>query len=223
MRNRIAVRDMEIDLFDAALIQRGSNSMKNRNVGLAVTTPSCACWFSKIEEKIEAALRFPQEALKLVVPFAARLVFDRQLVELRTIIETLKEGICKCAVDRFQFGIPLRPLFLPAVWKIKVDRLSKELRGVISASIDFVRSVIAVDYLPALVQPHEIRNILLGRGRRHLVDPRQGEKREEYLIDIGGYLPDPERILRSDVDVPSFVGKSVFRPCHCNSSDGMAA
>ena len=173
--------------------------MKNRKSGFAVTAPSCACWLKNLEDEIEAAMRRPKETLKLLVSLAARIVRDRKVDALRRSFEALNEGSCKCFVDRLQFGIPLRPLFLPAVWKIKADRLSEQLRGILSASIDFVRSVIAVDYLPALVQPHEIRGALLGATRRYL-DHRRSKERKERV-----------------------AAKSVLRGCRCDMFDAVAA
>jgi copper chaperone CopZ len=50
---------------------------------------------------------------------------------------------------------------------LKVERLSEALRGVVSASIDFGRSLITVNYLPALVGLREIREVLFGPVQKH--------------------------------------------------------
>lgn len=165
--------------------------------GITVTMPSCGCYSAKFGEEVGDALGLPRGSLKLVVPVRARLLYDPRVVELGKVIESLKRRGWKIFVARVRYGIPLRPLFLQDVWKARVERLGKELHGVVSASIDFVRSVIAVDYVPALVRPHEILDALMSTGNRRLESRKlttsggksihPGSDNRDHEIVRGGY------------------------------------
>ena len=196
--------------------------MKNGNIGFEVAVSSCACGSRRIEDEVGAALQLPKGTVKFVVPLTARLFYDPEVVELGKVVESLKEQGCKVSVDRLQFGIPMRPLFLPQIWISKVDRLSKELPGVIDAAIDFGKSIIAVNYVPALVRPSEIQGALLGHRRSHLDSGKREMSRGES-VDNSRRRLDPECVGSGDVDALSFVETRVAQPCRCDASDGMAA
>ena len=190
-----------------------------RKVGIEIAVPSCACCSAKIEEEVGAALGVPSGTVKLAVPVMAQLFYDPAVVELDKIIELLRWRGYSISVDRVQYGIPLRPLFLPHVWKTSIETLSKEVQGVVFASINFVRSVIAVDYVPALVRPEEILDALLGRGSRHLESRKLGIKADEsiHTHHTRGANPDP-KIVRSHCNGSLFsVGAGFSRHCHNNN------
>jgi len=168
--------------------------VKNRNVGLTVTVPSCACCSGRIEEEVGAALRRSTGRVNLVVPLAAQLLYDPTVVELGKVVKSQKERGYPVSLATVQFRIPLRPAFLPAVWKIKVERLSEALQGVVSASIDFGRSLITVDYLPALLSTTEIREALLDWGGRYLESKTNGARQDETSkIRRGNFDPQHSR------------------------------
>lgn len=196
--------------------------MRSQQVGIAVTVPSCACCSARIEEEVGTALGLPRGSLKFVVPLAAQLLYDPTVVELGKVVESLKERGCKVSVARVQFRIPLRPTFLPAVWKVKVEGLSEELQGIVSASIDFGRSLITVDYLPAVVGTNEIREALLGQGVPHLESRRKGVRQNES-VEIHGGGSDPERVRSGHIYALSSVGPGVSRPCHDEDLGSIAA
>jgi hypothetical protein len=131
--------------------------------GIRVTVPSCGCCSASIEEEVGDSLGLPRGSLKFVVPITARLLYDPRVVELGKVTESLNRRGCTISVARVRYGIPLRPLFPPDVWKMRVDQLGKELQGVVFAAINFVSSVILVDYVPALVRPHEILAALMSK------------------------------------------------------------
>ena len=191
-------------------------------VGIAVTVPSCACCSARIEEEVGDALGLPRGTLKFVVPVTARFFYDPQVVELGEIVESLKRRGCTIPVERVRYGIPLRPLFLPDVWKARVERLGKELQGVLLASIDFVRSMIVVDYVPALVRPHEILDALMGEGNRHLESRKLGIKGDESIHMLRAN-PDPEPIRTGYSGSLFSLGAGFSRHCHNNDLESMSA
>jgi hypothetical protein len=195
--------------------------MKNGNIGFAVTMRSCGCDSGRIEEEVGTAVRAPRGTLKFVVPLTAQLFYDTQMVESSKVIEALKEQGYTVSVDRLQFGISMRPLFSQQIWKSKVDRLTKELRGVMCASIDFGKCLITVDYMPAVIRPNEIRNALLGRKRPHEAGNR--ELRQEESIDRGRHQLKPDRTSGGNVARLSFVETGALQPCRCKDLDGVAA
>jgi copper chaperone CopZ len=194
----------------------------SREMSIEIAVPSCGCCSAKIEEEVGDALRLPRGSLKFVVPVTAQLLYDPQVVELREIVESLKRRGCKIPVERLQYGIPLRPLFLPGVWKARIERLGKELDGVVLASIDFVTSAIAVDYVPTLIGPHEILSALLGHGRHRSVSKKPGMK--------GGLVHDPGKdnfdceTVRNDNGGPQWSrGTGRFWRCHDRGRESGAA
>ena len=186
--------------------------MKNQAVGIAVTVPSCACGSVRIEEEVGATLGLPRGSLKFVVPTTAQLFYDPTVVELGKVVESLEERGYKVARASVQFRIPPRPAFVPAVWKIRVERLSEALQGVVSASIDFEKSLITVNYLPALVGQREIRAALFDWSGRRL-ESTKGVRRDETFKARGDNF-DPEHIRGDNVHSLYPLGPDVSRPCH---------
>ena len=182
----------------------------NGEMVIPVTVPSCGCCSARIEEDVGNALGLPRGSLKFVVPVQARLVYDPRVVEFGKIIESLKLRGCTISVERVRYGIPLRPLFLPEVWKTRVQRLGKELQGVVFASIDFVRSVIAVDYVPALVRPDEILDMLISKGSRHL-ERRKPATTGSESTHLRSDDQDPEMIRSGDGGSSSSIGTVFYR------------
>jgi hypothetical protein len=195
--------------------------MKNGNIGFAGTMSSCGCVSRRKQEEVGTTLQVPRGTLKFVVPLTAQLFYDPQLVESSKVIEALKEQGYTVSVDRLQFGIPMRPLFSQQIWKSKLDRLTKELRGVMCASIDFRKCLITVDYMPAVIRPNEIQNALLGRKRFHEAGNR--ELRQEESIDRGTRPLKPDRINGGNVARLSFVETGALQPCRCKDLNGIAA
>ena len=196
--------------------------MKNGKTGFAVTRRSCGCSSTRIEEGAESAPRLSRRILEFVLPLKARLFYDPQIVASDAVITALREQGCAVPVDRLQFGIPMRPLFSPEIWRSKVDRLAKELQGVLSASIDFGKCLITVDYMPALTRPNEIQNVLLGRKRSHEGTGNR-EDGQERSIDRARHPLKPGRISGDNAVRLSFVETSASQPCGCKDLDGIAA
>lgn len=194
----------------------------SREMSIEIAVSSCGCCSARIEGEVEDAFGLPGGTLKFFVPVTVKLFYDPRVVDLAKIIESLKRRGCTIPVEKVRYGIPLRPLFLPDVWKARVERLGKELEGVVFASINFVRSVITVDYVPALVRPHEILDALMGERNRRL---------ESRILTIKGNQSihpcsddcDPE-ILRSVSNSSLFsVGAGLTRRCRHNDLENTAA
>ncbi len=190
----------------------------SREMSVEIAVPSCGCCSAKIEEEIGDALGLSRGSVKFVVPVTAQLLYDPQVVELRKIVESLKRRGCKISVERVQYGIPLRALFLPDTWKTKVERLSQELQGVVFASINFVRSVITVDYVPALVGPHEILDALLGQGNHGPVSKKPGINSGKF-IDPGSDNLDCETVRSGYSGSQVSLRGGFFRRYHQNDRE----
>jgi len=160
--------------------------------------------------------------VKFKVPLTAQLFYDPDAVELAKIVESLHGLGCDVAVDRIRFGIPLRPLFAPQIWKSKIARLSKGLPGVIDAAIDFGKSLISVTYMPDLLRPSAIHEALLGRKRLPVESETQNVGYGDF-VDIPTPNLNLGRVGNGDVDSLSFVETRVAEPCRCEASNGMAA
>ncbi len=196
--------------------------MTRQQVGIAVTVPSCACCSARIEEEVGAALGLPKGSVKFVVPITAQLLYDATVVELGKVVESLKERGCKVSLASARFRIPLRPAFLPTVWKVKVETLSAALPGVVSTSIDFGKSLITVDYLPAFVGTNEIRDALFACRVGQLESGEEEGKENENAKSYRG-RSDLEHLRSHNVHSLYSLGPGVSQPCHDEDLGSLAA
>lgn len=154
--------------------------MRNREVSIDVLLASCPCCSARLQQELAAAPGVAAAGVKFVVPLRAQLRYDHPAVaRLDGRVDALRERGCEVIRDRAEFKIPHRPAMPPTVWKIKVENLSRKLHGVISGSIDFTRSRIAVEYLPGVISAKEVREAVLGWVVPHPDFERKGVSQDE--------------------------------------------
>ena len=186
--------------------------MKNREVTIDVMVPSCSCCSGKLEQELAAAAGISDSEVRFVVPLRAQLRYDSGVARIDKIVGALKERGYEVALQRAEFRIPHRPVMLPAIWKEKMRSISKKFNGIISASIDFTTSRIAVDYLPGLITSREVQEAVLGWGVLDRDSPRKEVSRDE-VAGIHGDGSEPERVRRDNVYALHPLGPGLSGSC----------
>ncbi len=182
----------------------------NQDVSIDIMVPSCSCCSAKLEQEIATLSGVSKGAVRFAVPVRAQLHYDPTVVKVGKLLVALKERGFQVSLERVEFRIPVRPTFHPAVWKARVERLSENLEGVISASIDLAASRIAVDYLPEVVDSKEIREAVLGWHLLHS-ESRRKEVNESETAGIHGGGSEPERFRRDNLHAVHPLGSGISR------------
>lgn len=182
----------------------------NQDVNIDIMVPSCSCCSAKLEQEIATLSGISKGAVRFAVPVRAQLHYDPTVVKVGKLLVALKQRGFQVSLERVEFRIPVRPMFYPTVWNARVERLSENLEGVISASIDFATSRIAVDYLPGVVDSKEIRQAVLGWHLSH-TETRRKEVRKDESAEIhrGGF--EPERFRRDNLHAVHPLGSGISR------------
>jgi Cu+-exporting ATPase len=194
----------------------------NRDVSIDIMVPSCACCSAKLEQELATLSGISKAAVRFAVPVKAQLHYDPTAVNVGKLLAALKERGFEVPLERVEFRIPARPTLHPTVWKARVERLSENLEGVISASIDFATSRIAVDYLPGFVGSKEIREVVLGWHLLHSETRRKEVTKDETAEFHGGSL-EPERARGNNFHTVHSLGSGFSRFCDDATLGGAAA
>jgi len=196
--------------------------MKSREVCIDVMLRSCPCCSARLEQELAAVPGVAAAGVKFVVPLRAQLRYDPAVASLDGLVDALRERGCEVIRERAEFKIPHRPAMPQAVWKIKVENLSRRLRGVISGSIDFTCSRIAVEYLPGVISAKEVREAVLGWGVPCLDSARKEVSRDETSRNQGSGL-EPERVRGGDLYAMHSLGFGLSRRGHDEDLGGATA
>lgn len=196
--------------------------MKSREVCVDVMLPSCPCCSARLEQELAAVPGVAAAGVKFVVPLRAQLRYDPAVARLDGLVDALTERGCEVVRERAEFRIPHRPAMPQAVWKIKVENLSRKLDGVISASISFEHSRITLDYLPGVISAKEVREAVVNWGTSHPSSLKEEVNKHEPSKIYGGGL-EPERVRGSDLHALPSLGSGLSRPGNDQDLGGATA
>lgn len=186
--------------------------MRTMEVCIEVMLPSCPCCSARLQQELAAAPGVAAAGVRFVVPLSAQVRYDPAVARLDGLVDALTERGCEVVRKRAVFRIPHRPAMPQGVWKIIVENLSRKLHGVISGSIDFTRSQIAVEYLPGVISAKEVREAVMGWGAPHLDSERKEASHNEIPWNQGSGI-EPERVRGSDFHAARPPGSDLSRPC----------